>query len=377
MPFGAIGYASRGMSSHSRSGSHGSYTVKTYPKDEYVKLHYKELYDEYTRLITACDNNDENTAYQILNSNTAIYLDYNSFLPSSGNTAFILACMNKMTNIINMFININKIINNTNGFQYSRFIINKQNNDGLNGLMYICIYGLVEPLKNILTCTDLKINLQDKNGSTAIMFACVANNEECIKTLLLYDGINIKLKETINDKKDMFDYINPDTLLALKDLIIPLYNNFYNKKIININYYKNSSLNKNFLSRKINNIKNSIKNVDNKISNRLNNLLPNLNNKIKLKKNNLIVRANSVKLKQYYMPPKELKNTYTTSKQILIDKINEILNKIANIPESNNNKVEMIRLIYNISLYHSIKDIKTKIEKEHKNIVKDLIPGWF
>ena len=276
-----------------------------------------------------------------------------------------------------MFININKIINNTGGFQYSRFIINKQNNDGLNGLMYICIYGLVEPLKNILTCTDLKINLQDKNGSTAIMFACVANNEECIKTLLLYDGINIKLKETIDDKKDMFDYINPDTLEALKDLIIPLYDNFYNNKIKKINYYKKDSYWKNVLSEKMNNIKNSIKNVDNKISNKLHNLLPNLNNKIKLKKNNLILRANSLKLKQYYMPPQELKNTYATSKQILIDKINEILNKIANIPESNNNKVEMIRLIYNISLYHSIKDIKTKIEKEHKNIVQDLIPGWF
>jgi hypothetical protein len=53
------------------------------------------------------------------------------------------------------------------------------------------------------------------------MFACVSNNEECIRTLLSLPNINIKLKETIGNKKDIFDYINPDTLVALKDLIIP------------------------------------------------------------------------------------------------------------------------------------------------------------
>ena len=364
-------FGSRGRSRRSRYGI-------SYSKDEYVKLHSKELYNDYVRLLTACSDNDKDTAFEILTSNNAIYLDYN-LCDGNGNTAFICACFNGMINIINKFINISKIINNDSEFKYVRFNINKQTNNGQNALMFICNHGLSEPLKNIISCGNLKINLQNENGSTAIMFACVSNNEECIRTLLLCNGINIKLKETIGDKKDMFDYINPDTLVALKDLIIPLaekqYYIFYNEKFNN--YYKLGSLGENATIREMNEFKKSIKNNDNKTSNRLKNLLPNLNNKIKLKKNNLIVRANSIKLKEYFMPPQNFKTQYSKSKQNLINKINETLIKQSNISDSNSNKIDMIRFIYNIALKHSIKDIQTEIEKKYKNIVQDLIPKWF
>ena len=379
MSFAAVGFASRGTSSHNdNNDSNGSYLVKTYPKDEYVSLHSKELYDEYVRLTTACFDNDKDTASRILSSGNAIYLNYN-LCDGNGNTAFICACFNGMINIINKFINISKIINNDSEFEYSRFNVNIQNNKKQNALMFICYRGLSEPLKNIISCSNLKINLQSENGTTGIMFACVSNNEECIRTLLLFNGINIKLKQTVNDKKDMFDYINPDTLVTLKDLIIPLakkqYYNFYNNKLNN--YYKFGWLNKHTtIVHEMNKFKNYIKINDDEPSNILKKLLPNLNNKIKLKKNNLIVRANSIKFKEYLIPPQNLKTQYSKSKQNLINKINETLIKQSNISDSNSNKIDMIRFIYNIALKHSIKDIKTKIEKEHKKIVQDLIP-WF
>ena len=113
MSFAAVGFASRGTSSHNdNNDSNGSYLVKTYPKDEYVSLYSKELYDEYVRLTTACFDNDKDTASRILSSGNAIYLNYN-LCDGNGNTAFICACFNGggVEYIIFLKINIDLFLN--------------------------------------------------------------------------------------------------------------------------------------------------------------------------------------------------------------------------------------------------------------------------
>jgi hypothetical protein len=69
----------------------------------------------------------------------------------------------------------------------------------------------------------------------------------------------------------------------------------------------------------------------------------------------------------------ELNKNYEYSKQNLIDKINDILQKMDTIPNESKNKVEMIRIIYNIALKYSIKDIKRKIEKKYSRMVDNFV----
>lgn len=338
----------------------------------------KRLKRDYNLLYNAFVNNDEEESLKILYNKNAFYLPFNNSSVDTGDTAFIVACDNKMIkpikifnpngtevkpplkcplwgdikvqgcNIIIMLINIYKSrlddIKESNSqciFKYNKININKQNNRGVNGLMYICYHGLVEELKHIITCSNLDVNLQNEIGSTAIILACQTKKEECIKILLSLPNINIALKE--KDGKDMFHYITPETLLSLKDLIIPLViKQYYNNKYP--------------IPQKVQDLINSS---------------PNIKNQFNLTINNLHIRSIKSDLNKYRFTfsPSSVKKSYSNSILNLSNKIKIILEKLIIVSESNINKKEMIRFIYNIVLHHKLIDIKNIIESSYKNII--------
>jgi ankyrin repeat protein len=227
---------------------------------KYIESHSEELLAIYIDLFNACINNNQVKALEILDSDEALYLDYNIGGDDEKNTAFIIACYYNMYSVIDRFIEMFSKINHI--FFYNKnpmFDLNKQNNRGNTALMGICYNGLQIHLQDIIKRggIQLNVNLQNNSGETAIMIACKSKNEECIKILLLCKNIDITLKK--KDGTDMFNYISEENLTSLIYTIIPLVQKQYYDKYYNTIYntLKKTNLDTNQMNRitKLNNIK--------------------------------------------------------------------------------------------------------------------------
>ena len=165
--------------------------------------------DSSVNLIKYCKEKDEAEVLKILNNQTIYpFLDYN-LCDQFGNTAFILACSNDMTNVICKLIGIIYDINYLIYFSNSKnrkININYANNSGLTALMYICINGNIS-ISNLLTSFEdyknndkkienpeiyLNLNQKDKRGDTALMHAVLSKKFNIVNRLLDQTDINIE-----------------------------------------------------------------------------------------------------------------------------------------------------------------------------------------
>lgn len=270
-------------------------------------------------LLFSCMYKKEDIALYILNSPIFKYINYNQiikfdhtlyFYNETDATAFIYACKNSMTDVINrfiiVFIEINSIINNKNIYNFD---INIQDIYGKTILHYICENNLIENFKNLyenkVSREALNMNIKDKRGFTPLMTAIASGNIEIAELLF-------KIRDVYGPSEDFIKIYMPNKVNRFRQIL--------HRKDTLLHLATKNQQTRLFRKNKINT---------------------------------------------------EDKKIYEST---LISKIKQILQKILEKIELNNlNNYEkkMIKTIYEITKKYSIEDIKANLKNRYPNIVKE------
>ena len=358
------------------------------------KLNNNELnkiyYDESVNLLQYCFDNKTEEALSILNNNKNIeYLNYKYNDIGEHRTAFIWACVNKMSGVIDRLIDISILIyriykrKRVNDIPY--FNINQKDIYGKTALMYLCDEknNLYEQFKklidnylnkysenydfeydNLNKNYYLDLNIKDNEGNTALIIALKNNNSIFFKKILEL----IELRNLLREKKRL-----------------PIR---YEIKQLNIIYEMVKNKDPSFLEEIKNKIISGIHELSYKqfktlyqiTEKHVPNFLPELYKKRKFMQNRMYLHGIT----------SDVFGNSNSSKQKLANKIEEILLRIEShklngiiklnenekgIIKLNENEKEIIKVIYNILRYETYKDLylefKEYFEQKYPSIIAD------
>ena len=346
------------------------------------KLNNNELnkiyYDESVNLLQYCFDKKTKEALSILNNNKNIeYLNYKYYDNEYNRTAFIWACVNKMSGVIDRLIDISILFyriykrNRVNDIPY--FNINQKDIYGKTALMYLCdeendLYNQFEKFIELyLDIYEIKyypfkfkkyyldLNIKDNEGNTALIIALKNNNSIFFKKILEM----IPLENLLRDNKqlniiyEMVKNKDPSFLEEIKNKII--------SGIHELSYKQFKTL-----------YQITEKHVPN--------FLPELYKKRKFMQNRMYLHGIT----------SDVFGNSNSSKQKLANKIEEILLRIEShklngiiklnenekgIIKLNENEKEIIKVIYNILRYETYKDLylefKEYFEQKYPSIIAD------
>jgi ankyrin repeat protein len=225
-------------------------------KSNNPKQNNKVYNDTSVKLLYYCVDNKSKEALSILNNDEIIeYLNYNLVDPEYKSSAFIWACVNEMTYVIDKLIDISNIINDMTKNNKTRsnlkFDINQQDIYGKTALMYLCIGKMYDQFAKLIDsysgcymldynqggtqCTtgDLDLKIKDNNGNNVLRIAVENNNIYLVEKILKWiDSYNINIPA--NDG-------NTPLMIAIKDNRIDLVEILLQKIDINV-LLKNNEL---------------------------------------------------------------------------------------------------------------------------------------
>jgi ankyrin repeat protein len=331
----AIAYGRSSSGSNNSNNSNNSSGPSAYYE---TNSKIQQLNPTSWKLLEYCKDNNPEWALYILNqgNSTINYLNYNMKDPKYNNTAFIWACKNNMTSVINRFINIAMNIHQLLGYENKPFNLNEQNNHGKTALMYICTNGLYDQLIKLIDHTFnrfsnnpeyfLDVNIQDNDGNTALIIAMKNNQVSIVNELLDFPYTNMYLENKY--KKNFIDIAEEK----------------YSQYLLKIKAIRNYQINNRNLGLIINTAKAKKKELNSASRNIASGIL-----------------GTSLHTKKI-----EAQKNYNNSKKALKYKIREILNRIKTDSLDNKYKIKMIQTIYQIAKDYSIADIKTELERNYR-----------
>jgi ankyrin repeat protein len=372
----------------------------------------RKVYEkESNNLLDYCMKNDTEGTLSILNNNEIIkYLNYNAEDQHNNRTAFIWACVNKMSFVIDKLIEISKFINNMTKNKKTiylssrknlKFNINQQDSLGKTALMYLCIGKMYDQFAKLIdsysgcymldynqggtqyTTGDLDLTIQDDNGNTALRIAVEYCNIEFVEKILewmnSYD-INISandgntpltiaiMKKNLNLIKILLEKIELNHLLENNQLGIIYETAIYDYQNCLIEIYKK-------IMRSINKLSDEeFETLYQTTEKYVPQFLPELYKVIKFKKNRNNLTRLKKKLNNQVKVSKKINNeAKLQAEELLKVKIEEILTRIESneSKELNGYQIKIIKFIYEIIIKYNFTDFNEYLETTYSTILQN------